>query len=183
MHGSFTNLFRIRSDSGPKGMLRYAFRLPMYLYRLELGWLFGHRCLMLTHRGRKSDLLRQTVLEVVTYDPVSEESVVVSGWGEKAQWYRNISASPALEVETGRERYVPLQRFLTPQESYAVLAAYEHAHPHAFKMFARLLHKPIDGSEAALRNFTESVRLVAFRPRDIRSPARRHNTSSMTKNC
>lgn len=69
-------------------------------------------------------------------------------------------------MQTGRERYVPLQRFLTAEESHDVLADYERVHPYAFRMFARLLHKPIDGSEATLRAFSESVRLVAFRPRE-----------------
>jgi len=34
--------------------LRLAFRLPIYLYRLDLGWLLGHRFLLLVHRGRES---------------------------------------------------------------------------------------------------------------------------------
>ena len=50
--------------------------------------------------------LRQIVgndveFEVIRYDPESQESIVVSAWGEKADWYRNIQASPALEIRTG----------------------------------------------------------------------------------
>ena len=40
--------------SKPAGALRLAFRLPIYLYRLDLGWLLGHRFLLLVHRGRES---------------------------------------------------------------------------------------------------------------------------------
>jgi len=47
--------------SKPTGASRLAFRLPIYLYRLNLGWLLGHRFLMLVHRGRRSGLLRETV--------------------------------------------------------------------------------------------------------------------------
>jgi F420H(2)-dependent quinone reductase len=57
------------------------------------------------------------VLEVIRYDPATRESVVPSGWGERSDWYRNIKASPALEVQTGGERYVPVQRFLAPDEN------------------------------------------------------------------
>ena len=39
--------------------------MPIYLYRLDLGRLLGHRFLLLVHRGRKSGLLRETVLEVI----------------------------------------------------------------------------------------------------------------------
>ena len=96
----------------PSGVLRLAFRLPVYLYRLNLGWLLGHRMLLLIHRGRRSGLLRETVLEAILYYPATKESVVLSAWREKADWYRNIKVTPALEVRTGGERYVPEQRFL-----------------------------------------------------------------------
>jgi deazaflavin-dependent oxidoreductase (nitroreductase family) len=82
----------------PAGALRLALWLPIYLYRLDLGWLLGHSFLLLGHLGRKSGLLRETVLEVILYDPATREGVVLSAWGEKAGWYRNIEAVPALEV-------------------------------------------------------------------------------------
>jgi hypothetical protein len=49
-----------------RGALRYFFA-PVSLYRLHLGWLLGHRFLLLTHTGRRSGLRRQTVLEVMEY--------------------------------------------------------------------------------------------------------------------
>lgn len=140
------------------------FRLPVYLYRLDLGWLLGHRGLLLVHRGRKSGLLRETVLEVVHHDPATRESVVLSGWGRKADWYRNIEASPALEVRTGRDRYVPAQRFLAPEENRAVISDYARRHPLAFRFFAGALGYPLDGTVDERRRFVESLRLVAFRP-------------------
>lgn len=146
------------------GALRSAFRLPIYVYRLDLGWLVGHRFLLLVHRGRKSGLLRETVLEVVRYDPATRESVVLSGWGERADWYRNIQATPALEVRTGGDRYVPEQRFLAPEENRAVIADYERRHPLAFRFFARVFGYPLDETEDERRRFAESLRLVAFRP-------------------
>ena len=153
--------------SKPTGALRLAFRLPIYLYRLNLGWLLGHRALLLVHQGRSSGLLRKTVLEVVLYIPVTRESVVLSGWGEKADWYRNIEETPALEVRTGGQRYVPQQRFLAPEENHAVLAEYGRRHPLGFRIFARALGYPLGEAEAVRREFASSLHLVAFRPRDI----------------
>jgi hypothetical protein len=51
----------------PAGALKLALRLPIYLYRLNLGWLLGHRFLLFAHLRRKSGLLRDTVLEVILY--------------------------------------------------------------------------------------------------------------------
>jgi deazaflavin-dependent oxidoreductase (nitroreductase family) len=150
--------------SKPAGALRLAFRLPIFLYRLDLGWLLGHRFLLLVHRGRKSGLPRQTVLEVVLYDPAIQQSVVISAWGEDADWYRNLQKGPAIEIRTGRESYEPLQQFLSAEEAGAALASYERRHPWAARLLGRLLGYPLGGPEAARRAFAESVRLVAFRP-------------------
>ncbi len=150
--------------SKPTGVSRLAFRLPLYLYRFGLGWLLGHRFLLLTHFGRKTGLLHQTVLEVFLYDSTNRESVVVSAWGEKADWYRNLQKTPAVEVQTGRERYRLVQRFLSPEEVYAALARYERRHPWAAWIFAKLFGYPLGGSEATRRAFTGSVTQVAFRP-------------------
>ena len=150
--------------SRPSRTLRLALRLPVCLYHLHLGWLLGHRFLLLAHKGRKTGQARQTVLEVILYDPTTRESVVVSAWGARADWYRNLLESPAIEVRTGRERYTPVQRFLTSEEAYTALVDYEHRHPWAARVFAKLFGYPLDGSEAARRTFVEPMRLVAFRP-------------------
>jgi hypothetical protein len=133
----------------------------MFLYRLDLGRMLGHRFLLLVHRGRESGLLRETVLEVLLYEPATKESVVLSAWGEKADWYRNVGS--------GGERYVPEQRFLEPQENHAVISDYGRRHPLAFRVFARVFGYPLDGTEAARREFANSLRLVAFRPRHLES--------------
>jgi deazaflavin-dependent oxidoreductase (nitroreductase family) len=151
--------------SRPSGVIRLAFKLPIYLYRFRLGWLMGHRVLLLTHRGRKSGRVRRTPLEVIRHDATTQESIVVSAWGERADWYRNIEVSPAMEIRTGRERYVPRQRFLSPEEVHAEIADYERQHPLLARTLPRWLGYPLDGTEGARRRFTDSVRVVAFRPK------------------
>ena len=153
----------------PVGFLRRVFRFPILLYRWHLGWLFGHRFLLLTHRGRKTGLVRRTVLEVVQYDPATRESVVISGWGGAADWYRNIQAQPASEVRTGRRRYSPQQRLLSPDEVATVAATFERRHPIEARLAPRVLawlgwsH----GDERpSWRALATEIPMVAFRPRD-----------------
>jgi deazaflavin-dependent oxidoreductase (nitroreductase family) len=148
----------------PSGALRVAFRLPIFLYRFRLGWLLGHRVLLLVHRGRKSGRIRRTPLEVIRYDPATDESIVVSAWGEKSDWYRNIEANRALEVRTGGRSFTPEQRFLSPEETYAEMTEYERQHPRLARGLSSWLGKPIDGTDEARRRFADSVRMVAFRP-------------------
>ena len=72
---------------------RVLVRAPIWLYRFHLGFLFGRRMLLLEHLGRKSGARRYAVLEVVDH-PRTDEYVIVSGFGERSQWYRNVVANP-----------------------------------------------------------------------------------------
>jgi len=85
----------------PRGWLHTLLRVPTLLYRVHIGWLLGHRFLLLTHVGRKSGIRHHTVLEVVCYASSSRTCIVASGWGEKAQWLKNITANPDIEVTLG----------------------------------------------------------------------------------
>ncbi|HEX5503647.1 MAG TPA: nitroreductase family deazaflavin-dependent oxidoreductase [Thermomicrobiales bacterium] len=153
----------------PTGLVRRILKLPALLYRWRLGWLLGHRFLALTHRGRKSGLLRRTVLEVVHYDPATRESVVVSGLGGAADWYRNIQAQPALAVQTGRRRYPPRQRFLTPEEAAAVAAEFARRHPLEARVALWALGRlgwAAGAARPTWRALAAEIPMVAFRPRD-----------------
>ncbi len=72
----------VLASSKPRGLLKLAFALPRSLYRRHLGWLLGHLCLMITHVGRKTGCLRQTVVEVAHFDPATQECIVVAAWAE-----------------------------------------------------------------------------------------------------
>ncbi|MEU0506469.1 nitroreductase/quinone reductase family protein [Nocardia sp. NPDC005998] len=72
---------------------KWLVRAPIRLYRAGLGFLFGTRILMVQHIGRTSGDRRFAVLEVVDR-PAPGEFVIVSRFGTKAQWYRNIQVHP-----------------------------------------------------------------------------------------
>lgn len=149
----------------PRGLLKWGFKLPIALYRVRLGWLLGHRFLQLTHRGRKTSAIRQTVLEVVHYDAATNESAVVSAYGAKADWYQNIQASPPIEVRTARSHFTPQYRLLDPSERFTVLDTYQRRYRHAFRAVIRFLGYDYDGSEVSLRALADQVLIVGFRPR------------------
>lgn len=153
----------------PRGLLRWGYRLPIALYRARLGWVLGHRFLLLTHRGRKSGQLRHAVLEVVSYDPATHESAVMSAYGERADWYQNILASPPVEVQTGGSRYTPQFRLLSPDERYAAIQRYRRQYHRAFQAVMRFLGYSYDGTDEGLRALADTVTIVAFRPRDAAS--------------
>ncbi|HLS78441.1 MAG TPA: nitroreductase family deazaflavin-dependent oxidoreductase [Nocardia sp.] len=108
-------------------------RAPIGVYRAGWGRVFGSRLLMLEHTGRRSGALRHVVLEVVDH-PAPDEYVIVSGFGERAQWYRNIRAQPKVRVWIGTHRGLPATATpMTDQQSRDALARYVAAHPRAWK--------------------------------------------------
>ena len=149
----------------PYGLYRWLANAPNRLYRLGLGWLFGHRMAQITHRGRKSGLVRRTVLEVLHYDPRTREVLVVSGWEGKTDWYRNIQREPALEVRIGRVRYRPVQQFLSPEETVQLILTLLRQHPREVRFLGPLLGIDPDAPEPVLHARIEAFfRGVRFRP-------------------
>lgn len=139
-------------------------RTPRPLYHRGWGRLLGHTFLLITHQGRKTGRPRETVAMALTYDPETRGVVVCSAWGPNTEWMRNLRAHPALEIQIGRERYVPEQRFLSEDEAVAVAAEFRDRHPWRLRLFASILGWGDLGSEAAVRELVRGRPFVRFRP-------------------
>ncbi len=110
-------------DKPPGKALRLGLRLPIWLYRARLGWLLDDRFLMLTHTGRKSGLPRRTVIEVVRHDRQADTYYVVSGWGEKSDWYQNIKKNPDVTVQVGGREFRATAEFIPLDEAIEILGS------------------------------------------------------------
>ena len=122
---------------------RALMRLPIRLYQARLGFLFGSRLLMLEHIGRRSGARRYVVLEVVGH-PSPDTYVVASGFGGRAQWFRNLSVNPHARVWTGRRGpTAATARILTTTEADAALDAYVRRHPRAWRSFKPVLENTL----------------------------------------
>jgi deazaflavin-dependent oxidoreductase (nitroreductase family) len=147
----------------PARWLRPLLKAPAILYRVGLGWVYGRRFLLLTHRGRRTGRIHRTVLEVVSYDAERREATVVSAWGRGSDWYRNLCAAGAVEVQIGRLRIrAPAHRFLTASEKHALIDRYRRQHRWAARILARLFGWPRGDSDEAWRRFAASIEAVKF---------------------
>jgi deazaflavin-dependent oxidoreductase (nitroreductase family) len=143
--------------------IRYWAALPLLLYRLRLGWLLGTRFVQITHVGRRSGMVRRTVLAVLRFEPSTREIYAVSAW-KGSDWYANIQARPALGVETGFVRYVPSQRTLSPEEISATFIEYRRRHPIFSRMICRIPGWKWDSSPEEFLELARTLRGVAFVP-------------------
>ncbi|MEU6132827.1 nitroreductase family deazaflavin-dependent oxidoreductase [Saccharopolyspora sp. NPDC047091] len=141
---------------------RALMRAPVLLYRARLGALLGPRLLLLEHVGRNSGMARRVVLEVLA-TPEPDVHVVASGFGARAQWYRNVVANPQVRVSTGRHRDRPATaRRLTTAEADAMLADYARRHPRAWAKFKDVLRGTL-GEEVTERD--TALPMFELRPR------------------
>ena len=153
----------------PSPMLKAFFDAPRWFYGHRLGWLMGRRFLVLSHVGRTSGIERQTVLEVAYDHPKTQEVIVASAFGAKADWYRNIQAAASHGVRVGRAEFVPHQRFLEPQEARAVAEEFCRKH----RLEAHLAIPMFVAMGAAERGeFSDPVDLMASLPMVAFCPAR-----------
>lgn len=139
-------------------------RVPRPLYRRGWGWMLGHTFLLIAHQGRKTRKRRETVAMSLKYEPATREAVVFSAWGPNTEWIRNLRAHPALQIQIGRETYLPEQRFLSEDESVAVVAEFRRRHPWRVRLFAAILGWGDLSSETAVRDFVRTRPFVSFRP-------------------
>ena len=148
----------------PKGCKRLLFRLPIWCYRLGCGWLLGKRFLLLTHTGRRSGLPRQTVLEVVDYDPDTDTFVIASGYGKQSDWYRNILTTPAVSIQVGNRRMNVVAHPLTPKASGEAMVDYARRSPKAAQLICRKMGYQVDGSDDDYRTIGhEAIPFVELR--------------------
>lgn len=129
-------------------------RAPIWIYKARAGALFGSRMLMLEHVGRKSGAARYVVLEIIDH-PEKSSYVVASGFGRKAQWFRNIEANPRVRVYAGSHAPAPATaRVLSRSEADKALAAYRSQHPRAWEslkvVIEETLGAPINDTDTAL---------------------------------
>lgn len=150
----------------PTGFLRLLLCFPIWLYRAHLSWLLGSRILLLTHRGRRSGLLRQTVVEVIQHDAATGTYFIASGWGEKSNWLRNLQKTPEVTVQVSRQAFAATAGRLSHGAAQHALFTYAQHHPAAFRMLARVLTgRRVQGSEEDCRTLAQSIPVVALRPR------------------
>ncbi len=151
----------------PSGLLRLAMRSPILLYRLRLGWLLGKRFILLEHRGRKSGVIRRTVIEVVDHNPLFGSYVVAAAWGKKSDWFKNISVNPRVTIGVGLRRFSAIASTLSANEATHHLNVYARKHPFAFKQLGSILIGSASKEpENIIKSFAESIPLVQFIPSD-----------------
>lgn len=155
-----------------RGLKRWFFRAPIWLYHNGLGGLMGGRFLLLNHVGRKSGLPRQAVVEVTKFDPETGIYYIASGWGKKSDWYLNLLKTPETTIQVRRKKMAVTAVPLTPEESADLMADYARRYPKAARNLSKLVGYEVgDGREEDYRQVGQNIPFVALQPRSAKSEA------------
>lgn len=146
------------------GLKKFFFRAPLFLYRIGLGGLLGHRFLLLNHIGRKSGKPRQTVLEVVNHDKASDTYFIASGFGKKSDWYLNILAQPQVNIQVGWRKMAVTAVPLTPEQSGQAMVDYARRYPIAAKNLGKVIGYDVSTEEEYRAVGRESIPFIALEP-------------------
>jgi len=146
----------------PRGIKALPWKLPILVYRLGLGWIFGKRLLMLEHTGRKSGKLRRAVLEVVASTPEENRYYVVSGFGTGSNWYRNILQQSRVTIQLGRHRYRASAKQLPPRQASDLMVKYGKEHPASLKALSSLLGYQFEQTTEGIREFGRQIPVIQF---------------------
>ena len=153
---------KIKDVQPPRGFSRLLYRLPIWLFRVHMGWMLGKRFLLLTHTGRKSGVARQSVLEVLVYEKASSIYYVFAGWAGKADWVLNIEKTPDVVITVGNQRLQAYATRLTPEEGERCLLVYVQKHPVAMRVLPRLMGYRVDGTEEDFRALARLGTVFSF---------------------
>ncbi|NIM96212.1 MAG: nitroreductase family deazaflavin-dependent oxidoreductase [Anaerolineales bacterium] len=153
---------RFQFPDPPRGVSRLFYRFPILMYRIGLGGFFGERFLLLEHIGRKSGLVRYAVIEIIRHDREEEAYLVVSGFGEKSDWYRNTSINPNVYIIVLRKRLPAKALELSRDRAKMEVLDYAERNPTVFRTLARsLLGYPVE-TEEEVQELASQLIVVGF---------------------
>ena len=122
--------------------------------------------MLLHHIGRVSGTSRRVVLEVVEHDRANGSYVVASGFGARADWYRNVLAHPQVRIQVGWRTMPARAEPLTPEDGGDLMARYAPRHPWIAARLVRFMGFEVDGSASDYREVGQAIpflRLVSGR--------------------
>jgi len=149
----------------PTGFLRLFFRFPILLYKIGISWLFGNRFLMLTHLGRNSGQLHNTVLEVLYHDRNRGEYYIISGWGDSSNWYKNILKNPEVVANVNGHIFEALAVQVSIQKAAGLIFDYAKKHPRAIRIISkRILGLEVSGNNVDIEVLAKSLPVIRLQP-------------------
>jgi deazaflavin-dependent oxidoreductase (nitroreductase family) len=123
--------------------------------------MFGQ--LRLTSVGRKSGRSRHAVVDVLKHDAATDRYDVVSAYGDRSDWYRNLQANPTARVQVGRRKFSARATALPDAEAEALIVDFWRRHRLYVGTMFRLIGIKAD-TEDDMRAAAADMNVLALQP-------------------
>ena len=144
----------------PRGIRAIPWRLPIWFFRLGLGWIFGGRFLLLSHTGRKTGKNRQAVLEIIHHSIENQTYTVASGFGPKSDWYRNVIANPDVNIQVGFKRMKAIAHQLDPDQAEPVFLEYVDQYPQSIRFLTMSPGYELEHTTEGYKAFSRQIPII-----------------------
>jgi deazaflavin-dependent oxidoreductase (nitroreductase family) len=154
----------IESMPHPSGFMKWLYKSPILFYRMGLGFIVGRLFMIMTTTGRKSGQTRRTAIEFHEFEG---KPTVMSGWGTKTDWYRNLQANPLATVQTWRGAQSVRARRITSEAELTRAFHWAMSNPTMRAMMK------VAGFDMTLEQFLaerERFTFVTFEPTEEKTP-------------
>jgi deazaflavin-dependent oxidoreductase (nitroreductase family) len=132
------------------------------LYASGMGWVVGWLILLLRHTGRKTGKIYATPLQ---YEKIGETYCIGAARGSRSDWFRNLQASPLVNVSVGKKQFMARAEAVTdPQRVADFLQQRLQRHPLMVGMMMKLHHLPMRPSRDQLLELSKMTALVILHP-------------------
>lgn len=149
----------------PRGITRRLLRLPIWAYRLGLSRLMVQmRLMVLTTWGRKTGLPRHTAIE---YRAHGSQIYVVSAWGQRPNWYRNLLAHPVARIRRGPQTLNARAVVVSdPSEALRALYLFRQRAPFVYDPVLARLSNQESVTPRSLVDVSDQFTIVRLEPAD-----------------
>lgn len=147
----------------PQGVVRQLFRAPILGYRFGFGGLINAAQIMvLTTRGRSSGIARHAAIE---YRQHGSKIYIISAWGERPHWYRNLVECSEVTVQRGSNVCAATAQVVTDSgEALRVLHLFRRRAPGIYDSIIARLSARESIDSRTLHEVTEAFTIVRIIP-------------------
>jgi len=95
--------------------------------------------MLITTSGRRTGRPHRVMVDVLGHDEATDTYYVEAAYGGRADWYRNIQATPVFQAQVGRRRFAARAARLSTAQAGELLVAFSHRRPTCTRVALRLV--------------------------------------------
>ncbi|MBK6794115.1 MAG: nitroreductase family deazaflavin-dependent oxidoreductase [Anaerolineales bacterium] len=119
-------------EKRPTPLQKYFFKIPLFMHKLGFGgWerLIGAQWMLIATTGRKTGKRRETLVDVMDYNPTTDTYYIEAAYGSHADWFKNIQANPLFNAQVGRRKFIAQAEILNEGDTGEILVQFFRRKP------------------------------------------------------